>query len=798
MGKQFKGTINLDIRDSIPDWEPYEQPKALKDAPNVLFIVWDDTGFGAFEPFGGPIEIPTMKRLADGGIRYTQFHTTAICSPTRAAMLTGRNHTTVGMACIAEATTGFPGMNGHIPFETATIAEVLSEKGYNTYMCGKWHCVAEDETNMASSKRNWPTGRGFERYYGFLGGETNQYYPDLVQDQQFVEQPSDPVSYEEWVKGEKGYHLSADLVDHAIAMIADAKQVAPERPFFMYFCPGANHAPHQCPKEWADKYKGKFDMGYEKIREQILANQKRMGILPESTELSPMNPLAKLKSVDGKPFPMVDTVRPWDSLSEDEKKLFARMAEVYAGFCSYTDNEIGRLIDYLEETGELNNTLIIVSSDNGASGEGGPNGSVNENNFFNSVPDDMKFNMTMLDRLGSQEAYNHYPNGWAMAFNTPFKLFKRETWEGGVCDPMIVHWPKGIQARGELRDQYTHCIDIVPTVYECLEIELPEEVKGYTQWALEGTSFKYSFNDADAKTIKPSQFYMMLGTRALWRDGWKIDAIHAGAPSDWGHFAEAKWALYNTEKDRSEVHDVADQHPELVKEMVAMWHFQAGKFFGLPLDDRTAVAVLTTPRPQMSPPRDRYVYFPNTLEVPEAVAVNVRGRSFKIAAEVTIEKPDAEGVLFAHGHEFGGHALYLKDGKLKYVYNYLGQSEQMITSDVNIPTGKCVLGIEFVKERYLSIRNSPVPNQCMGSATLFINEKKVGELKGMKTQLGKFALCGEGLNIGRDGGCPVTHDYPGDRPWKFERGKIKQVIVDVSGEPYLDLELEAMAMMSRD
>ena len=796
--KPFKGVINLDVRNSVPDWEPYEQPKAPAGAPNVIFLVWDDTGFGAWDFFGGPIEMPNMGKLAASGLRYTQFHTTAICSPTRSALLTGRNHTTVGMACIAEATEGYPGMNGHIPFETALIGEVLGEKGYNTYMLGKWHCVAEDETNMASWKRNWPTGRGFERYYGFLGGETNQYYPDLCQDQQFTEQHGEPVSIEGWKEGKEGYQLTADLVDHAIGMIADAKQVAPERPFFMYFCPGANHAPHHTPKAWADKYAGKFDMGYEKIRETILANQKKMGILPESTDLSPINPLAGFKSVDGKPMAMVDMVRPWESLSADEKKLFARMAEVYAGFSSYADSEIGRLIDYLEETGQLDNTLIFVISDNGASGEGGPNGSVNENKFFNSVPDDMAENLKLLDILGSPGTYNHYPTGWAMAFNTPFKMFKRETWEGGVCDPMIVHWPAGIKAKGELRDQYTHCIDIVPTVYECLGIELPDEVKGYTQWPLEGTSFKYSFDDAKAKTQKPSQFYQMLGTRALWRDGWKVDAIHAGAPSDWGHFALDKWALYHTEADRSEVHDVADQNPELLAELVAMWHFQAGQFFGLPLEDRSALAVLTTPRPTMSPPRDRYIYYPHTLEVPEAVAVNVRGRSFKIAAEVVIDKPGAEGVLFAHGHSFGGHALYVKDGKLKYVYNFLGENEQMITSDIDVPTGKVVLGVEFAKEKLQAIRNSPVPNQCIGTATLYINDKKVGEYKGMATQLGKFALCGEGLNIGRDGGAPVTFDYPGPQPWAFTGGVLKRVVVDVTGEPYVNFELEAAAMMSRD
>ncbi|MGZ6913655.1 MAG: arylsulfatase, partial [Acidimicrobiia bacterium] len=684
--------------------------------------------------------------------------------------------------------------NGHIPFETATIAEVLGERGYNTYMCGKWHCVPEDETNMASSKRNWPTGRGFERYYGFLGGETNDWYPDLVQDQQFVDQPYEPPKDgKEWAAEPLGdkYHLSKDLVDRAIAMIADAKQVAPDRPFFMYFCPGANHAPHHSPKEWADKYKGTFDAGYEKIREQILANQKKLGIVPANTDLSPINPLAGLKSVDGKEQSPFDLVRPWDSLSEDEKTIMIRMAEVYAGYSSYTDHEVGRLIDYLEKTGELDNTLIVWISDNGASGEGGPNGSVNENKFFNGVMDDMEENLKLVDVLGSPDTYNHYSTGWALAFNTPCKMFKRHTWEGGVADPMVVHWPKGIKAKGEIRDQYAHCSDIVPTVYECLGIEPPEVVKGYTQWPLEGTSFKYSFDDAKVKTEKPSQFYVMLGTRAIWRDGWKAEAIHAGAPSDWSHFAEDKWALYHVEEDRSECHDLADKHQDLLSELKDLWHVQAGMYFGLPLEDRTAIEVLTTPRPQMSPPRDRYIYFPGTLEVPEAVAVNVRGRSFKIAAEVDIHTPEAAGVLFAHGAKFGGHALYLKGGKLKYVYNYLGIHEQMVVSDQELPAGKCVLGVEFTKE-------SQTPQATTGSLALFIGEKKVGELAGVMIQNGKFNLCGEGLNIGRDGGAPVTYDYPLERPWAVVGATIERVVVDVSGEAYLDLEKEALAMMSRD
>ncbi len=787
---KFSGTINIDVRDSTPDWTPYEQPKAPDGAPNVMVIVYDDTGFGAWEPFGGPIEMPTLQRLCDGGLRYTQFHTTAICSPTRASLLTGRNHTTVGMACIAEATTGFPGSNGHIPFETATVAEVLGERGYNTYMLGKWHCVAEDETNMASSKRNWPTGRGFERYYGYLGGETSQWYPDLVQDQQFVDQPYDPP--EDWSAGfgDDDYHLSKDLVDRAISMVADAKQVAPERPFFMYFCPGANHAPHHAPKEWIDKYKGRFDDGYESIRERILDRQKELGLVPENTELSPINPLVGETSVEGLGIPPFDIVRPWDDLDDDEKALMARQAEVYAAYSSYTDHEIGRLIDYLEQSGELDNTMIFLISDNGASGEGGPNGSVNENKFFNSVMDEMADNLPYLDRLGSPETYNHYSIGWAFAFNTPYKLFKRHTWEGGVADPLVVHWPAGIKAKGELRNQYTHCSDIVPTIYECLGIDPPAVVKGYPQWDIEGTSFSYSFDGADEKTRKPSQFYVMLGTRAIWRDGWKANAVHAGAPSQWGHFSEDRWELYHVEEDRSEVHDLAAEHPALLRELIDLWHYEAGQYYGLPLEDRSAVELLTTPRPQMSPPRDRYVYYPGTLEVPEAVAVSIRGRSYKIAAEVDVTE-SANGVIFAHGAQFGGHALYLKDGTLKYVYNYLGLAEQVVVSEQAVPPGAHVLGVEFT-------RTDMTPEATLGTLNLFVDGTGVGELTDVKTQLGKFNLCGEGLNIGRDGGAPVTEDYPAGRPWEFTGGTITRVIVDVSDASYVDLEREAIGMMKRD
>jgi len=781
MTQSFKGKINIDIKDSTPDWAPYAQPEAPEGAPSVLYIVLDDVGFSAMEPWGGLIETPNINKLAKRGLTYTNWHTTALCSPTRSSLLTGRNHTTNGMACIAEATSGFPGSNGHIPFECATIAEVLGERGWNTYMLGKWHLCPADELNMASTKRNWPIGRGFERYYGFLGGETNQWYPDLVYDNHYVEQPKGP---------EEGYHLTEDLTDKAIEFVRDAKVVAPEKPFFMYFCPGATHAPHHAPKEWIERYRGKFDMGYEKYRELIFERQKKMGILSEKAELSPINPYAGTKSHDGtKPWPQVDTVRPWDSLSDAEKKLFCRMAEVYAGFLSHTDHHIGRLLDYLEESGQLDNTIVVLVSDNGASGEGGPNGSVNENKIFNGIPDDIEENLKYLDDLGSPATYNHYPTGWTFAFNTPFKLWKRYNFEGGVADPLIVSWPKGIKAKGELRHQYSHATDIVPTIYECLDIEMPEEVKGFTQIPLEGDSIRYSFEDGNAPTQKETAFFTMLGSRAIWHRGWKAVTAVPAAPGGWGDFMHDPWELYNTEEDPTEMHDLAAEHPVKLQELIALWYYCAGKYKGLPVESRSAIEILTSPRPQIGKPRDRYIYYPDCAEVLESAAVNIRNRSYTIAAEVNIETPEASGVLFSHGARFGGHSLYIKGGKLKYAYSFVGIFEQLIESTESVPTGKAILSASFERE------GQDMP--AHGKLTLYINDKAVGSGE-IKTQPGNFSLVGEGLNVGQDPGEPVTSDYAGARPYEFTGGTIKQVIVDVSGEHFIDIEREAVAMMKRE
>jgi arylsulfatase A-like enzyme len=785
MTAPFKGTINVDIRDSEPDWTPFEPPVAPFRAPNVVYVVLDDVGFAAMSCYGGPIPTPNIDKIAADGVRYTQFHTTALCSPTRSCLLTGRNHTRNSMACITEAAIGFPNASGTIPPENGMLPEIISERGWNTYMVGKWHLCPEAEENVASSRRNWPTGRGFERFYGFLGAETNQWYPDLVYDNHPVDQPRLP---------EEGYHLTCDITDKALEFIRDANVIAPDKPFFLYYAPGACHAPHHAPKEWIDKFRGRFDMGYEAIREQTLAKQKELGIVPADTELPPLNPLGTPESHSDadKPMPETDYTKPWDSLSADEKRLFGRMAEVYAGFLAHADHHIGRVLDYLDETGQRDNTLVILVSDNGASAEGGPNGSVNENKVFNGVPDDMAGNLAMLDELGSPSTYNHYPTGWAMAFNTPFKMWKRYEFNGGTADPCIFSWPKGIKARGEIRHQYHHAIDIVPTILDVLDVKSPDAVKGHAQTPFDGVSMRYSFDDAKAKRVRRTQFYSMLGSRGIWHDGWKAVTTHIVC-AGWGDYGNDTWELYHTDTDRSECHNLASQEPDRLSDLINLWYAEAGANGAFPLDDRDGVEILTTPRPVLTAPRDAYVYYPGTAEVPEAQAVNVRNRSYSVGALVDIpEAGRAQGVLFAHGSRFGGHALYIRDNRLHYVYNFVGNVEQKIVASADIPIGtNLILSASFDKD------GEQPPGVATGILSLYYGDAKVGEGR-IKTQPGKFSIAGEGLCVGRDSGEAVTEDYPGGAPWRFTGGTIDRVIVNVSGTPYVDLEHEAVAMLARE
>jgi arylsulfatase len=773
--KPFKGKIELDIRDSKPDWGPYELPKAPEGAPNVLIVLYDDTGLASWAPFGGRINMPTLQRLADNGLRYAQWHTTALCSPSRSTILTGRNHHVNGCACITEASNGFPGANGRIPEECATIGQVLQENGYSTFWLGKNHNVPEEDIASGATRKEWPLQKGFDRFYGFLGGETNNWYPDLVEDNHFVDQPYSP---------EEGYHLSKDLADKAIAMVRDQKASNPSRPWFMWFCPGANHAPHHCPKEYADRYKGKFDDGYEAYREWVLPRMIARGILPKDTQLTPVNPLPEDVLPEG------DTVRPWNTLKAEEKKLFSRMAEVFAGFSEYTDAQVGRIVDYLEETKQLDNTIIFYCADNGASGEGSPNGSVNENKFFNGYPDELSENLKYLDQLGGPDTYNHYPTGWAVAFSTPFKMFKRySNFAGGTCDPLVIHWPKGIKAKGEVRHQYHHSTDLVPTILDVCGVKMPKVFRGVEQFPLAGVSMRYSFDaPADGPTHKKRQYYAMLGTRGMWENGWKAVAVHAPL-SGKGRFDKDPWELYHVDADRSESKDLAKEHPKKLEALIKTWFEEAEKNRVLPLDDRSAPELLALERPSPEPPRDTYLYYPGTAPVPEGVAVNTRGRSFKILADVEIKNANCSGVIFAHGSRFGGHALFIKDKKLHYVYNFLGiKPEQKFVSQ-ELKPGKYTFGMEFVKEDFGK------HHEVLGKTKLYVNEKVVAEGP-MRTQIGKFTLAGDGLCVGRDRSDAVSQEYKS--PAEFKGGTILGVAVNIGKEQYTDLEQKAAALMAVD
>jgi arylsulfatase A-like enzyme len=504
------------------------------------------------------------------------------------------------------------------------MATVLRDAGWSTFWVGKNHNTPVDSWTMGSSKKDWPLGLGYDRFYGFLGGETNQWYPDLAEDNHYIEQPYAP---------EDGYHLSKDLADKALEFIRDSKQSEPDKPWYLWFCPGANHAPHHAPQEYSDKYKGRFDDGYEAYREWVLPRMIERGILPEDTELTPINPMTPGTFSEG------DSVRAWDTLSDDEKRLFSRMAEVYAALSEYTDAQVGRIIDYLEESGQLDNTVVIYAADNGASGEGSPNGSVNENKFFNAWPDTIEDNLPFIDKLGTPETYNHYPTGWAVAFSTPYRMFKRYSYQGGVCDPLVISWPKGIPAGGEVRSQYHHCTDIVPTILECCGVEMPEVVDGYEQTPLPGVSMRYSFDAADAPTTKEIQYYEMLGTRAIWHKGWKAVTEHGPVPIGRGRFDEDRWQLFHTDVDRAEALDLADEHPEKLKDLVDLWLEEAKKYDVLPLNDLSIFEFRALEYVVAVPPTGEYTYYPGTSEVPEASAAQTTNASHKILAEVVAQDP---------------------------------------------------------------------------------------------------------------------------------------------------------------
>jgi arylsulfatase len=775
-GTAFTGVIERTFDKSSPAWP--EPLRAKKGAPNVLFIVIDDTGFGHLGCFGGLVETPNIDALARDGLRYSNMHTTALCSPSRSCMLTGRNHHSNHMAGITEISTGYPGYDGYIPFENGFLSEILQRQGYNTYAIGKWHLTPSEATSAAGPYDRWPLGRGFDRYFGFLGGDTHQYYPELVRDNTQTEPEKTP---------EEGYHLTPDLVEKAKAMIADAKQVAPDKPFFMYFCTGAAHAPHHVPKEWADRYKGRFDEGWDACREKVFARQKEMGIVPKDAVLSRHDP----------------DVQDWSKLSADERKLYARMMEVFAGFLTHTDHYLGELIGFLKTIGEYENTLFMLISDNGASAEGGPSGSVNENKFFNNVPDDLKQNLAAIDDIGGPKYFNHYPWGWTHAGNTPFRRWKRETYRGGVSDPFIVSWPKGIKARGEVRTQYAHAIDMVPTVLEALGIEPPVAIRGVTQSPIEGFSFAHTFDDAAAPSRHTTQYFEMFGHRSLYHDGWRAvcpwpgtsfveSGLEFGAPLSADKLTEldAKgWELYDLTKDPGETNNLAEKERARLIAMIGMWYAEAGKYNVLPIDSRGTLK-FSEPRPQISIDREKYMFYPGTQVVPGNAAPRLLNRAHSVTAEVEIPKGGAEGVLFSMGGNDGGFSFYMKDGKLRYAYNYVAQDHFYVGSSERVPEGHHFLSFEFKptgKPDFAKGKGAPATVRLLVDG----NEVGRGDLPvTIPLQLG----LGSGAAVGVDPGSPAAPEYK--PPFRFT-GSIKRVQVDTSGESIEDKAAKFRAVMAR-
>jgi arylsulfatase A-like enzyme len=775
-GTAFNGVVGRTFDTSEPAWP---QPlRARQDAPNVLFIILDDTGFGQLGCYGSPIETPHLDSLAAGGLRYSNMHTTALCSPTRSCVLTGRNHHSNAMACITEASTGYPGANGYIPFENGFLSEILHAHGYNTYAIGKWHLTPADQISAAGPYDRWPLGRGFERFYGFLGGETHQYYPELVYDNHQVEPPGTP---------EEGYHVTEDLVDKAVAFIADSKQVAPDKPFFMYFCTGAMHAPHHVRKEWSDKYKGKFDDGWEAYREKTFKRQVEMGIVPKDAELSRHDP----------------DVKPWKDCTAEEKKLYARMMEVFAGFLTHTDHHIGRLLDFLKRIGEFDNTLIMVLSDNGASSEGGPTGSVNENLFFNNVPESVEENLRQIDELGGPDTFNHYAWGWTWAGNTPFRRWKRETYRGGISDPFIVNWPKGIRTKGEVRGQYAHAIDMVPTVLDALGIEPPASIKGVTQSPIEGLSFANTFGDPKAESRRHTQYFEMMGHRSIYHEGWRAvcpwpgpSFTEAGAffgtpiPAEKLTELDAKsWELYHVEKDWAENHDLAEGHRDKLIELIGAWYVEAGKYNVMPVDGR-GVQRFAEARPQLTADRTSYTFYPGTQAVPTSAGPQILNRTHSITAEVEIPKGGAAGALISFGGTDGGFSFFVKDGKLHHLHNYVARDYLHVESEETVPEGKHALRFEFEvtgKPDFAKGKGTP------GRAELYIDGKLVGGAEYPHTTPLSMGLTG-GWSVGGDPGAPVGPFYVS--PFEFT-GTIHSVTIDVSGEVIKDDEAEFKRHLAR-
>jgi arylsulfatase len=727
---------------------PRIEPVAPKGAPNVVIILIDDLGFGATSPFGGPIPTPTLDRLAKSGLRYTNFHTTALCSPTRAALKSGRNHHTCNMGFITEMATGLPGATGEIPDTVAPVAEMLRLNGFSTAAFGKWHETAAWETSVSGPHDRWPTRQGFDKFYGFIGGETNQWAPYIFDGVAPVELPDDP-----------DYHFMADMSDQAVAWIDYQKAMTPDKPFFVYFAPGATHAPHHVPKDWIAKWKGKFDQGWDKVREETLARQIDMGLVPKGTRLAP------------KP----EAIKDWDTLSEDEKSLFRHQVEVFAAYLDYTDHHIGRVIKAVEDTGQLDNTLIFfIAGDNGTSGEGGANGMFNEYTYFNGVAEKVEDMLKVKDKWGGPETYPHMAAGWSVALNAPFGWMKQVASDfGGTRNGMVVHWPKTIKGRGEIRTQFGHVIDVAPTILEAAGLPEPKVVNGTPQIPMEGTSLLYSFNDAAAPERHTTQYFEIAGNRAIYHDGWLARVIHKAPwePKARRPLAEDTWELFNTRTDFSLAHDLAAQHPAKVTELAALFLEEAKKYHVLPLDDRFQERPIAANvgRPDLMAGRTSLTLAEGMTGMMENTFINVKNHSKSITADLEIPDTGAHGTIIAQGGRFGGWSLYLEDGVPGYGYNFLGLQRSTVAGTEKLPPGKARLRFEFAYA-------GGGPGKG-GTGTLFVNDQKVAEGPIAHTQAAIFSA-DETADVGIDLGTPVVESIGSEAKSKFT-GRIPKVTIEV-------------------
>jgi arylsulfatase A-like enzyme len=753
----FGGTIGRTIAGSKPWWPAPQQPP--KGAPNILVVLFDDVGFSDFGCYGSPIRTPTIDELAAQGLRYAGFHTTAMCSTTRAALLTGRNHHSVGVGCLANFDSGYPGYRGKIAREAGTLAEMLRVHGYRNYMIGKWHVTPLTESGATGPFDGWPLGRGFDRFYGFLDAETDQYAPELVLDNTHIKPPG---SFAD------GYHLTSDLVDQAIRFIADHTADRPELPWLTWVALGACHAPHQAPGDIIASYDPVFAHGWDVERQQRLARQKAMGMVPENTDLPPRN----------------DGVKAWEAHSPDERRVFTRLQSAFAGMLDHADQHLARLVAFLEKSGQRDNTLVIVMSDNGASQEGGPLGFVNAMGPYNFKPEPITEKLARIEDIGGPDTHSNFPHGWAMASNTPLRRYKQNTHGGGIRDPFILSWPKRIAARGELRHQFVHACDLVPTLLDVIGIDAPASIAGVPQMPLEGVSFARSIADAAAPSKQVAQYFEMFGHRGLWHDGWKAVAFHpTGTPFD-----KDTWELFHLAQDFSEAHDLAAEQPERLAALVKLWWEQAEAHQVLPLDDRFGPRFAENAA-RFHGARTRFTFHAGMGHVPTDVAPDVRSRDYLIEAHVEIEGAGASGVLIAHGDATSGYSLYVKDGHLVHDLN-IGGRHETISSDRPVPPGSRRLGLRVERLRRPT---EPAKGARTGFSqyTLLIDGEEAGVLT---TQLAFHNLISwSGLDIGHDRGSPVS-DYAA--PFAFS-GRLSHVTVTMQEEQSLDGEGVGRAEMAR-